>query len=237
MNGNMQHYNNLKVVPKNALREISFGKLKGKSDISPQWRYEAMTSEFGTCGLGWKFEIVDTSTRDLADGQTMLFVKVNLYIKTGEEWSEPIPGYGGDFLIVKDKNGTHGNDEAYKMATTDALGTAMKMLGVAADVYRGLADDSKYGREPAQPAQQQQKQKTTPPAPAADDKKQLLIRLMHHAKESGLSTDDIKQLMLYKFKAAKSDDLSVAQINDLLKNSGRYWNEFLDAQVANEASC
>ena len=103
------------------------------------------------------------------------------------------------------------------------------ILGVA-----WSADDDGNEASGKHPAQQQQKQKTTPPAPAADDKKQLLIRLMHHAKESGLSTDDIKQLMLYKFKAAKSDDLSVAQINDLLKNAGRYWNEFLDTQLAKD---
>jgi hypothetical protein len=37
-----------------------------------------------------------------------------------------------------------------KMAVTDALGTACKMIGVAADIYRGLvakgASDSKYAR-------------------------------------------------------------------------------------------
>lgn len=232
MADNMQHYDNLKTVPKDALREITFGKLKGKSDISPQWRYEAMTKEFGPCGIGWKFEIADSFTKDLADGQTLLFVKINLYTKTGETWSEPIPGFGGDFLIVKDKNGIHGNDEAYKMATTDALGTAMKLLGVAADVYRGLVD-SKYGRPKEDPPKQ------TKPAPQekkaavpVDDKKQLLIKLSHHAKEVGLSPEDIKQLMQFKFQAAKSDDLSIEQVKDLTKNASRYWNEFLKLQEA-----
>ena len=151
MTTNMQHYDNLKKVPANALKTIQFGNLKGKSDINPQWRYEALTSEFGPCGVGWKYEIAETHTQEVADGNSgtlMVFVKINLYIKDGEEWSAPIPAYGGDMLVVKDKNGIHGNDEAYKMATTDALGTAAKMIGVAADIYRGLANDSKYGREP-----------------------------------------------------------------------------------------
>jgi len=34
------------------------------------------------------------------------------------------------------------------MATTDALGTAMKMLGVAAEVYLGNWDGSKYVNQP-----------------------------------------------------------------------------------------
>jgi hypothetical protein len=155
---NMKHYDNLKAVPPEALKPIGFGKLKGKSDINPQWRYEAMTNEFGMCGIGWKYEITKTWTQPLIDGQLLLFVEINLYVKDGEVWGSGIPAIGGDFVIEKDKNGIHGNDEAYKMATTDALGVAMKMLGVAADVYRGLANDSKYGREPVQAVQQVQYQ-------------------------------------------------------------------------------
>lgn len=62
----------------------------------------------------------------------------------GEGWSEPVYGCGGDFIVEKNKNGLVPNDEAYKMCLTDALGNAMKCIGVAADVYRGLWD-SKYG--------------------------------------------------------------------------------------------
>lgn len=158
----MKHYDNLRQVPDDALKKIEFGNLKGKSDINPQWRYEAMTREFGTCGVGWKYEIVKTWTHDAPNDQVMVFVEVALYVKDGETWSSPIPGIGGDFLLEKDKNGLHGNDEAYKMATTDALGVAMKMLGVAADVYRGLANDSKYGRQQPPKAQPAPTQKADP---------------------------------------------------------------------------
>ncbi len=147
------HWDNLRKVPADALKEITFGKLKGKKDINPQWRYEAMTKEFGPCGIGWKYDIANTWTVPV-EKEVMLFVQINLSIKKDDAWSEPIPAIGGDFLLIVDKNGLHGNDEAYKMATTDALGAAMKMLGVAADVYRGHADDSKYGREPLPNTQQ-----------------------------------------------------------------------------------
>ena len=142
----MKHYDALRSVPKDALKPIEFGNLKGKSDINPQWRYEAMTKEFGPCGIGWKFEVVNTWTQPANDGQVMVFVDVRAYIKEGNEWSAPVPAIGGDFLMKKDKNGLHGNDEAYKMATTDALGTALKMFGVAADIYRGVTD-TKYSRQ------------------------------------------------------------------------------------------
>ena len=147
---NMELYNQLKTPPSDALKPIDFGNLRGKSDINPQWRYEALTKALGVCGIGWKFEYVNSFTQELPSGELMVFVQVKLYIKDGAKWSEPIIGWGGDYLIKKDKNGIHGNDEAMKMATTDALGTAAKMLGVAADVYRGIVQngvsDSKYAR-------------------------------------------------------------------------------------------
>ena len=156
----MQHWDNLRVVPRDALKEIKGGRLSGKSDINPQWRYEVMTKEFGACGVGWKYEIANTWTHEAKD-QVMVFVQVNMYIKVGDQWSAPIPGIGGDFLLESEKDGLHANDEAYKMATTDALGVAMKMLGVAADVYRGLANDSKYGREKPEQAQPSKQQPTS----------------------------------------------------------------------------
>lgn len=147
---NMSIYNSLCTPPNDALKPISFGNLKGKSDINPQWRYEAITNQFGPCGTGWKFTIDSHWIQPVSTGETMVFVMISFYYKDGDKWSEPIPAYGGDYLVKKDKNGIHGNDEAMKMAVTDALGTAMKMIGVAADVYRGLiangASDSKYAR-------------------------------------------------------------------------------------------
>ena len=142
-----QRYMSLSEVPTDATKKIQAGPLKGKSDINPQWRYEAMTEVFGLCGEGWKFEITNTIQVPVpATGELMIFVFLNLYIKGPDGWSAPIPGSGGDFLIVKDKNGIHGNDEGYKMATTDALGTAAKMIGVAASVYRGTYR-TKYERQ------------------------------------------------------------------------------------------
>ena len=51
---NLEVWNKLKTPPAWALKEIAFGKLKGKSDINPQWRYQALTEEFGMYGFGWK---------------------------------------------------------------------------------------------------------------------------------------------------------------------------------------
>lgn len=140
-----ERYEKLKNPPQNALKPIQAGNLKGKSDINPQWRIEALTECFGLCGIGWKYEVVNTTLQPCSDGQILVFMAINLYVKDKEGWSAPIPGFGGDMVVVKNKHGLVPNDEAYKMCLTDALGNAAKNIGVAADIYRGLYD-SKYSR-------------------------------------------------------------------------------------------
>lgn len=141
---NKSIWDQVKQPPAWALKPITAGRLKGKSDINPQWRYQVMTEVFGPCGIGWKFEIKRIWTESGATDQVFAMAEIVLYVKHDDIWSDPIPGVGGSMLIVQEKNGLYCNDEAYKMAVTDALSTAMKMLGVAADVYMGLWDGTKY---------------------------------------------------------------------------------------------
>ena len=134
--------------PAKALKEIKGGRLSGMTDVNPQWRYQAMTEQIGPCGIGWKYTIDKLWTEPCADGEVLAFAQVSVYLATPEPsdnmWSEPIVGVGGNHLVAKEKAGLRNNDECWKMAITDALSVAMKMLGVAADIYAGLWDGSKY---------------------------------------------------------------------------------------------
>lgn len=135
--------------PASALKTIRGGRLKGMTDVNPQWRYRAMTEVFGLCGIGWRYDIVRIWTEPGVDGQIMLFAHISLNVRDPEApgglpWSWSIPGVGGSALVSKEASGLHGNDEAVKMAVTDALSVAMKMLGVAADIYAGRWDGTKY---------------------------------------------------------------------------------------------
>jgi hypothetical protein len=148
MQENMVNYNKLSIVPKNALKTIQAGRLKGFSDINPQWRYETMTAVYGAVGVGWYFDVVKQETIE-ANSEIGFFVDINLFVKVDGEWSKPIFGSGGSMLLANERNGLHYSDEAKKMAITDALGTAMKLLGVGAPVYRGTSD-SKYKEQAEQ---------------------------------------------------------------------------------------
>ena len=52
-------YNAVKTVPQSALKVIDFGKLKGKYDISPQWRWEVLTETYGMCGMNGVNQFLD----------------------------------------------------------------------------------------------------------------------------------------------------------------------------------
>lgn len=145
---NLELWNKVKQPPTSALKKITGGRLNGKSDINPQWRYEAMTENFGICGIGWKFTVDKKWLEPVSDNQVVAFADITLYIKVGDVWSDGIPANGGSMLVEKEKAGLHSSDEAFKMSITDALGTAMKMLGVAADIYAGKWDGSKYKDAP-----------------------------------------------------------------------------------------
>lgn len=147
----MEIYKSLSQPPATALREITAGSLKGKTDINPQWRYEIMTKTFGLVGIGWKYEIQRLWTEEGAKGETLAFAQVAVFVKNADtkEWSDPIVGIGGSKLINAFSNGLQSNDEGYKMAVTDAFSTSLKMLGVAADIYAGRWDGIKYIENPS----------------------------------------------------------------------------------------
>ena len=149
MSDNLKIWNDLKQVPPHCLKPIAAGRLKGMSNVSPQWRLQAMTHQFGICGFGWKYVITNKWLEDASDNQKVAFVDVDLFINIDGKWSDAIQGTGGSSFIAKEKNGMYTSDEAYKMALTDALSVAMKCIGVASDVYLGNFDGSKYTYESA----------------------------------------------------------------------------------------
>jgi hypothetical protein len=151
MSENMKYWNQMKTVPKERLKVIQAGRLKGKSDINPQWRYEVLTHVFGVCGIGWKFTIDKQWIERYDNGEIASFANVSLYIKVDGEWSDPIPANGGSMFVANESRGPYVSDECYKMAITDALGTAAKMIGVASDIYQGITD-TKYAERPTQSA-------------------------------------------------------------------------------------
>jgi hypothetical protein len=123
------------------------GGFKGTA-IKPIYTTHKMTEEFGPAGKGWgmgepSFQIVPGS-----EGQVAVFCTVALWYATGDAGEiGTVYGVGGDMVVIKQSSGLRTDDEAFKKAFTDAIGNAMKHLGMSADVHMGLFDDSKYVSE------------------------------------------------------------------------------------------
>lgn len=199
-------YESLKTPPAGAVKPITGGRLKGKSDINPQWKIEAMTNVFGLCGIGWKHELAKVDTVPLESGEVMVFMQVNVFVKQNDVWSDAIIGMGGDFLVKKEKSGLVANDEAYKMCYTDALGNALKCLGVAADVYRGVYDTKYAKAETSQFVPQQKPSAKEEPKQTAPNKVNVLMEL---AVRKGANLG----AMLQFFNVSKIEELSEANLD------------------------
>jgi len=146
MTDNLRIWSSLgKTDPKHTKRFKRQGGFEGTS-IKPIYHDQKMTDLFGPVGIGWGITEPTFQLVNGADGEVAVFCWLSVWYRdpaTGER-SDPIPGVGGDFVVKKNKYGLTADDEAFKKATTDAIGNATKHLGAAADVHMGQHDDDKY---------------------------------------------------------------------------------------------
>lgn len=232
MENNLKYYDLFAPVPDNAKKTIQAGKLKGKTDINPVWRIKVLTEVFGPVGFGWYTEIAEHWT-ETAEGESTAWVRVKLYVKddvTGE-WSRPIEGVGGSKQNGKGQ-GDGINDEAFKMAETDAISVCCKKLGIAASVYWD-ADKTKYsGITESKPEKgtktpQKSKYRVTETDYAVGKCKSIIKKLVetYDPIEARLSEKTLKELSdKYDFEPAAWDKvtheaLSKAFTDDLNKEA------------------
>lgn len=171
---NLRIYNKYREVPKEALKPFDNGNFKG-TDINTMWRIKCLTEEFGVCGIGWSYDIVRTWTENGCNGELLCFAEIRLFIKVDGEWSRGISAVGGSKLIsyIQSKQYSKNSDEGYKMAITDALGVACKLLGFGADVY-WANDKSKYTAKDDDEPQVKPIQNTHKTPPKTDDKPKIV---------------------------------------------------------------
>ena len=142
---NMRFYGKVQDTPTEAQKAFNNGRFSG-TDINPMWRIKKLTEIFGPAGFGWwtqneKFVFEPCE----ATGEIAAFCTLELVVIDPEtkEQSKPITGIGGNKFLVSQKSGKYCNDEAYKMAYTDALSIACKSLGFSHDIYFA-SDRTKY---------------------------------------------------------------------------------------------
>lgn len=209
---NLELYNKVRKVPQEAQKEITAGRLKGKTDINPMWRIKTLTEQFGICGLGWYTELIRKELTEGADGEVVATVEINLYVKVNNEWSKPIYGIGGAMFISNERNGKYNDDDAYKKAYTDAISVACKALGIGADVYYAK-DATKYDEI----GKTEKKAKTDK---GEAEKKPALAEEQAKAEREKRKADRTKEISMLITKNSANIDQTKQNVNDFVKTHG-----------------
>ena len=216
---NMKIYNESRNVPPEAQKLIEAGKLKNMTDINPMWRIKKLTELFGPCGIGWYVEKSKEWTEKNQNGEVAVFLDINLFIKENGEWTKALFGTGGSMLIslenktdweTKEKTKQLViNDEAFKMAYTDALSVCCKMLGIGADVYFAK-DRTKYTSVPEEKPVESKPAKSTTPMHNI-----TLDSVKEAAKAKGITDDLLEKYCIKKYNKT-AENLTIVQQAELL---------------------
>lgn len=163
MADNMRIYSRARSVPDGAKKAIKGGAYgaAGLTDINPQYRIERMTEIFGPVGEGWIWEPVE-----YWEANGVCYAHVTVKYRTENGWSASIHGYGGTKIGNKD------DSDLYKSTNTDAIGNALRFLGIGADVWYNPGNsadknqfDSKHSAPPEMSEKPQRSQNDKPSAP------------------------------------------------------------------------
>ena len=194
---NMNIYKQLENTPKEAQKTIDAGRLKGFTDINPMWRIQRLTEVFGPCGIGWWTVPVDKHIEEGADGEKRAFISINLFYVDAEsgEVSKAVYGEGGSSFVSKESKGYYTNDECFKMAYTDALGSCCKNLGMSADIYFSNAR-SKYNQ-------------VKEPEAMPNNKLQALVNL---AKQKGVTVVQLQNRYAKNILGFSDDEIAEAMV-------------------------
>jgi hypothetical protein len=217
---NLSVYNAVRECPKEAQKPIQAGRLKGMTDINPQWRIEKLTEVYGAVGIGWYYTIDKQWLETSPTNEVAAFCNISLYVKDSGEWSKPIQGTGGSKFISNEKSGAYMSDECFKMALTDALSVACKALGVGANVYWNNSP-TKYS------AMQEQAQNTKQKAPAQTAQKPVQPQQTEPLIDADTGRTIVAECdkrginllaLLHLYKVMEVQELTVKQANNILSN-------------------
>lgn len=162
MTDHLEVWNKVRRVPGEHLKAFTRGGgFKGTS-IKPMWAVKTMTEQFGPCGTGWGIDAPIFSVQ-AAGNEILVFCTATVWYGLGET-KKYLHGVGGDKVLAQFSSGLKPDDEAFKKAFTDAVGNALKFLGVGADIHMGLWDGSKYVDE--EPSAKASSSNTKPKAEA-----------------------------------------------------------------------
>lgn len=140
---NKELWNRVCVTDPRAVKAITGKQYQGNSP-KPYWIVERLTDEFGPCGTGWGFTILNERMERLTESDVLHVAVVRLWYEIDGKRGE-LEQIGQTKAVYAKKDGSLLIDEdAPKKSVTDALVKCASYLGFAGDIFAGRWDDSKY---------------------------------------------------------------------------------------------
>jgi hypothetical protein len=140
---NMALWDRVCVTDPRAVKPITGKQYSGNSP-KPYWIVQRLTEEFGPCGIGWGFSILNERMERLTESDVLHIAVIEFWFVLGERRGNVIQ-IGQTKAAYKTSKGAMLVDEdAPKKSVTDALVKCASYLGFAGDIFSGMWDDSKY---------------------------------------------------------------------------------------------
>ena len=129
-----------------AVKPITGKQYSGNSP-KPYWIVERLTEEFGPCGIGWGFTILNERFEHFGEGanaEALHIAAVRFWFVLGDNRGEfeQVGQTRASYTTAKGKFLV--DEDAPKKSVTDALVKCASYLGFAGDIFSGMWDDSKY---------------------------------------------------------------------------------------------
>jgi hypothetical protein len=143
INPNMRLWDRVCVTDPKAVKPITGKQYSGNSP-KPYWIVQRLTEEFGPCGQGWGYSILNERMERLTDTDVLHVAVVRFWYMLDGTRGE-VEQIGQTKAVYKTAKGALLVDEdAPKKSVTDALVKCASYIGVAGDIFSGRWDDSKY---------------------------------------------------------------------------------------------
>lgn len=189
------------VTDPRAVKPITGKQYSGNSP-KPYWIVERLTDEFGPCGIGWGFSIINERFERFSETDSLHVAVVSFWYMLDGQRGE-LQQVGQTKASYMSSKGSFILDEdAPKKSVTDALVKCASYLGFAGDIFSGMWDDSKYVAYALEVSKEREALANMTPEEIADRQKreargQELDQLAAYLIEMHQNESDLKAIELW----------------------------------------
>ena len=130
---------------------------------NPHYVIQCLTEMFGPVGVGFGWEVEQDEFTPIGE-EVLHWCRIRFW---HTDRSNGFSAYGQTKALMKTKNGLRLDEDAPKKSLTDAITKAASQIGIAANIFLGRWDDSKYVAE-VNAEYRQEERKTDPAAKAVE---------------------------------------------------------------------